>query len=94
MSWADSALAEDGSLGHASYVQQVLIDHKVTQVFIVGMALERAVVHTAVDAISMLPDATVYVVDDACRGFNPALTAEALKKVRDEYFIVRCLPFA
>ncbi len=62
-------------------MQQVLIDHKVTQVFIAGMPTERSVVHTAVDAVAMLPDATVYVVDDACRGFNATLTAEALKKV-------------
>ena len=104
---ADSALVEDTSLGHVSYVQQVLIDQKVTQVwgeararvdslrivlitpallllqvFITGLLLERAVLHTAVDVVAMLPDASVFVIEDGCKGFNAALAAEALKKVR------------
>lgn len=64
-----------------SRAHQTLIDHKVTQLFVVGLPLERTVVKTASDAVTVLPDATVFVVEDACRAQSSVHSVEAVKLV-------------
>ena len=68
-------------MGHASYAQQVLIDQRVTQVFVVGMPLEGAVSQTAIEVLSRLVDVEVCVVEDGCRGSHASLGGEELRKV-------------
>jgi nicotinamidase-related amidase len=62
-------------------LKQILNDQKVDQLFIVGVATEKAVLYTALDAALLLNDASVYVIEDCCRGFSSALVSEAFRKV-------------
>jgi nicotinamidase-related amidase len=77
---AVSCLSESGVYGSESYLQQVLVDNKVSQVFIMGMLADRSVQSSALDLAQQLPDADIVVVEDGCRGANALLVADGFKK--------------
>ena len=72
----------EGPSGHVSYLKQILSDQKVDQLFFAGLATDKSVLFSALDAALLLPDTDVYVIEDACRGTNPASVSEAMRKVR------------
>ncbi|WP_349958705.1 bifunctional nicotinamidase/pyrazinamidase [Rhizobium sp. ZPR3] len=64
--------------GLAAYLR----DKGVTELDLCGLATDYCVKFSALDAIEMLPDATVRFIEDASRGIDPAGVAVAIDDMR------------
>mmetsp|Transcript_41463 Transcript_41463/g.66631 ORF Transcript_41463/g.66631 Transcript_41463/m.66631 type:complete len:1976 (+) Transcript_41463:29-5956(+) len=57
----------------------MLLEHKVTELYAVGLATDFCVQYTVLDAKNLLQYADVYLIEDGCRGISDDGTAQAMK---------------
>jgi len=63
-------------------LDQLLKEKAVTELDIMGLATDFCVKFTALDAIEMLPDVTVRLIEDGCRGISEDSSREAIKDIK------------
>lgn len=64
-------------------LSQFMKDQGVTELDICGLATDYCVKFSALDAIEMLPEATVRVIEDASRGITPEGVRAAIEEMRE-----------
>ena len=47
-----------------------------------GVATDVAVLNTVLDAVQLFPPHSVYIIEDALRGFVPSLTEQAINAMK------------
>ncbi|TCL75017.1 bifunctional nicotinamidase/pyrazinamidase [Rhizobium sp. BK251] len=64
-------------------LSQFMKDQGVTELDICGLATDYCVKFSALDAIEMLPEATIRVIEDASRGITPEGVSAAIEEMRE-----------